>query len=261
MTQPPTVATEGARRNRTFRTLGRLLGRAGIALLAVIAGWVALAVHPQPLFAHTAERHNIVLHARAPLPAEAGPLLDDVARRVARSPIYDPARIHHVFLCDTPGLFALFALWDRNVGALSMWHLGGNVFIRPHSILRNSVIGPRGDEKRGERTLAYYIAHELAHTMSADHVGHRRYFNLAAFQQEGYADYVAFARPVDLAAGRAALARGDKQMSPSRSGLYKKYELMVAHLLERRGLTVDDILLLPLNRRAVEHDLLAAADL
>jgi hypothetical protein len=233
--------------------------RAGATLAAVAVGWVILAIYPQPLFAHEARLANVVVHARAPMPPETAPLLEDVVRRVSRSPLYDPRRVHHVFLCDTPALFATFALWDRKVGAIAQVHLGGNVFIRPSSIVRNRVIGPSGLEKPGDRTLAYFIAHELAHAMTADQVGRWRYFSLAAFQQEGYADYVAFARPVDLARGREALLRGDHEMSPRASGLYARYELLVAHLLDRRGLTVEQLLAGPMDPRAVERELLAWA--
>lgn len=220
--------------------------RAGLALAAVVGGWVALAIHPQPLFAYSAQRANIVLHARAPLPSRAGALLDDAVARVARSPLYDAGRTHHVFLCDSPGVFALFALWNRNVGGLAQVYFGGNVFIRPSSIERDRVIGPSGDDKPGERTLAYFIAHEVTHAITADRVGRRRYHGLAAFQQEGYADYVAFVRPVDFARGRELLERDAPEMSPRRSGLYLRYELMVAHLLERQGMTVDEMLARPI---------------
>jgi hypothetical protein len=218
----------------------------GLALVAVAGGWLALLIHPQPLFAYSAQRANIVLHARAPLPPEAGPLLDDVVSRVARSPLYDQGRTHHVFLCDTPGFFGLFALWDRKVGGIAEVYLGGNVFIRPSSIQRNRVIGPSGQEKGGERTLAYFIAHEVTHAMTSDRVGRWRYHGLAAFQREGYADYVAFARPVDFARGRELLERDAPEMSPRRSGLYLRYELMVAHLLEHQGMTVDRLLARPI---------------
>jgi len=220
----------------------RRLRRVGLALVAVAGGWLALVMHPQPLFAYSAQRANIVLHARSPLPPEAGPLLDDVVARVARSPLYDPRRTHHVFLCDTPRLFGLFALWDRKVGGIAEVYLDGNVFIRPSSVERNRVIGPSGQEKGGERTLAYFIAHEVTHAMTSDHVGRWRYHGLAAFQREGYADYVAFARPVDFARGRELLERDAPEMSPQRSGLYLRYELMVAHLLEHEGMTVDGLL-------------------
>jgi hypothetical protein len=117
------------------------------------------------------------------------------------------------------------------------------------------VIGPSGDEKPGERTLANFIAHEVTHAMTGDRVGRWRYAHLAAFQLEGYADHVAFDHEVDLAAGRAALVRDEAEMSPSRSGLYKRYELMVAYLLERRGMTVDELLSRPMDRRQVEAEL------
>jgi len=228
-----------------WRRWARRGRRVGLAVAAVIGAWVALAMHPQPLFAYSMQRANVVLHARAPFPAQAGPLLDDVVSRLSRSPIYDAGRTHHVFLCDSPALFALFATpWHRNVGGVTHVYFGGNAFLRPFSIERGRLIGPSGDDKPGERTLAYFIAHEVTHAMTGDHVGRRLYRNLAAFQQEGYADYVAFARPppFDLAGGRQALERDAPEMDVRRSGLYRRYELMVAYLLERRGLTVDQLL-------------------
>jgi hypothetical protein len=227
------------------RRWARRARRAALAAAGVIVAWVALAIHPQPLFAYSLQRANVVLHARAPLPAQAGPLLDDVLARVQRSPIYDAGRTHHVFLCDSPALFALFALpWNRKVGGVTHVHLGGNAFLRPSSVERGRLIGPSGDDKPGERTLAYFIAHEVTHAMTVDRVGRRGYRRLAAFQVEGYADYVAFARPppFDLAGGRAALARDAPEMDVRRSGLYRRYELMVAYLLERRGFTAGRLL-------------------
>ena len=89
----------------------RRVARRGAMLVAVVAAaWLALVVHPQPLFAYTTREANIVLHARRPFPAVTQPMLAEVVRRVSRSPLYDPARVHDVFLCDTPGLFGLLAL-------------------------------------------------------------------------------------------------------------------------------------------------------
>jgi hypothetical protein len=240
MAEPP--APPPATRSRRWARRAR---RAGLAVAGVLVAWLALAIHPQPLFAYSLQRANVVLHARAPFPAQAGPLLDDVVARLRRSPIYDAGRTHHVFLCDSPTLFALFALpWHRKVGGVTHVHLGGNAFLRPYSIERGRLIGPSGDDKPGERTLAYFIAHEVAHAMTGDHIGRLGYRRLAAFQTEGYADYVAFARPppFDFASGRAALARDAPEMDVQRSGLYRRYELMVAYLLERGGLTVDQLL-------------------
>jgi hypothetical protein len=233
--------TEGEQAGRS-RRWRRRVRRAGLVVAGAIFGWLALAIHPQPLFAYSAQRANVVLHARAPFPPQTGPLLDDVLARVSRSPLYDAQRTYHVFLCDTQALFSLFAPWNPRVGGVTQVYLGGHAFLRPYSIERGRLIGPSGDDKPGERTLAYFIAHEVTHTMTGDHLGRWRYHKLAAFQQEGYADYVALTRPVDFAGGRALLERDAPEMDPRRSGLYRRYELMVAYLLERRGMSVGDLL-------------------
>ncbi len=246
------TAPDGGRPRR-----GRRLAKRVVAtILGLPAAWLTLIVHPQPLFAYSAERANIVLHTRAPMPPQAGPLLDEVVRRVSRSPLYDARRVHHVFLCDTRLLFGFLTITGYRAGGVTHTELGGNVFIRPFSIERGTVIGPSGQEKSGERTLTYFIAHEVTHAMTADRTGRWRFRHLSAFQVEGYADYVAFGRPLDLARERQALIEDAPEMSTRRSGLYKRYELLVAYLLERRGLTVDELLARRLEQRQIEGELL-----
>jgi hypothetical protein len=130
------------------------------------------------------------------------------------------------------------------------------VFIRPTNLQRGRVIGRSGVEKGGDRTLAYFIAHEVTHAMTMDRIGRWRLGRLARFQEEGYADYVAFARPVDLARGRADLVANTADMDPRRSGHYDRYRLLVGYLLQRRGLSVDELLARPLSKTDVEAELL-----
>jgi hypothetical protein len=235
----------------------RLARRALLALLGSAAVWLALVLHPQPLFAYSAQRANVVLYTRVPMPPQAGPLLDEVVRRISGSPLYDARRAHHVFLCDTRTLFGFLTVTAYRAGGVSHAELGGNVFIRPFSMERGTVIGPSGQEATGERTLAYFIAHEITHAMTADRTGRRRYRQLSAFQVEGYADHVGFSRPLDLAREREALMNDAPEMSTRRSGLYKRDELLVAYLLERRGLSVDELLARPLEQRQIEDELLS----
>ncbi len=236
----------------------RWLRRTALTCAAVVAVYVVLAVHPQPLFAYSLQRGNLVLHARQPLPAEATPMLDDALRRISQSPLYDSSKTHHVFLCDTPRLYAFFTLQDHNSGGVAQTWAWGNAFIRPANVRRGRVIGASGVEKGGERTLAYYVAHEVTHAMTAEHIGRWRNHDLAAFQTEGYADYVAFARPVDLARGRADLVAGTFDMDPHRSGHYDRYRLLVGYLLQDQHLSVDELLAHRLERVSIESQLRAA---
>jgi hypothetical protein len=235
---------------------GWVVRRIMLSLVTALAGWAALVVHPQPLFAYTTHQGNIVLHARRPFPAETKPMLDDVLGRVSRSPLYDAGRVHHVFLCDTPGLYGFLALWDWKTGGVAQTMVDGHIFIRPYDIQRGTVFGRSGEVKKGGRSLAYFIAHEVTHAMTADHVGRWQFRKLASFQTEGYADYVAFARHLDLRAEREALVRDAPEMSPQRSGLYRRYELLVDYLLDRRGLSVEDLLAQRMDRQQAEAELL-----
>jgi len=90
-----------------------------------------------------------------------------------------------------------------------------------------------------------------------DRLGRWRLARLPRFQEEGYADYVAFARSVDLARGRTDLVANTADMDPYRSGHYDRYRLLVAYLLQRRGLSADELLARPLAQRKVEAELLA----
>ena len=222
---------------RAFRVLA-------LTLFATTALWLALAIHPHPLFAHRLRHANVTLHAREPLPRAANAILAEAVRRIARSPLYDASRHHDVFLTGSGSVFALLTFGARGGGLTNAW---GNVFVRPADLARDRVFDRHGRPKSGERTLTYFLAHELTHAMTFARLGFFRSSRLAAFQREGYADYVAFARPIDLRAGREALRRGASEMDVKRSGLYRRYELLVAYLLEMRGMDVWTLLARPLD--------------
>lgn len=253
------MGNAGGRGTGKSRRVAVVARRAGLTLTTVLVGYTALIAYPQPLFAHSTARGNVVLHARSALPSEAGPLLDDVLSRIRRSPLYEPQRVHHVFLCDTPSLFGLFTLWSYRAGGVTTSWASSNVFIRPSSVERNRVIGASGVEKGGARTLGYYIAHEVTHAMTADRIGRYGSSRLAAFQREGYADYVAFAAPVDVVAGRRALRAGSIDMDPKRSGHYDRYRLLVGYLLQQRHFSVERLLGERLERGEIEAELERAA--
>jgi hypothetical protein len=240
-----------------MRLLRRLRVPAAL-LVACGVAYVALLVHPQPLFAYSLARGNVTLHARTPFPVEAGPILDDALARVRRSPLYDPAVPHHVYFCPSAAFYSFFATGKRRSRGVTLDYLNGNVFIGPSSIEKNEVYGPSGRPAGPDRPLAYFLAHEITHHMTSATIGRLAYFRLPAWVREGYADYVGRAAPVDLSSETERLRNGDRDFDPHRSGLYLRYRLEVAWLLERERASVLDLLHAPPRADAVDEALLAA---
>lgn len=237
-----------------LRRWGRRAGRLLLLLAGGVALYVLLLLHPEPLFAYEARYENIVLHAPRPLPPAAVSVARAAHERIARSPFFSARDRYHVYLCDTPALYALVSL-KPGTGAVSQVYLDGNVFLRPSAIERDRLIGPLGRDVPGERTLTYYIAHELAHTMVARHVGRRAYHALGDWQREGYADYVGKGGAFDFDAVHAAFRAGERELDPARSGLYLRHHLLTAFVLDRKGLPPEELIARPWPSAELEAEL------
>lgn len=229
--------------------------RVALVLGLAIAGYGVLLVHPQPLFAFSARDAAIVLHARERLPTEVQGVLADARRRLEASPFYDPRATYDAFLCDDARTFTAFTLWNHGAGAVSQWELGGNIFLRPSHVEANRLVGPSGRETPGVRTLAYFIAHEVTHTMVARRIGRLHYARLQRWQVEGYADYVGKAGAFDFDQTLAAFRAGTRELDPKRSGLYLRYHLLVAYLLDHQGMAPEALLAGPIEQAEVERRL------
>jgi hypothetical protein len=207
--------------------------------------YIALLCHPDPLFAYNLREGAIVLHSPRPLPLRAREIARDADARVARSPLYDRSVTHHVYLCDTSACFVFFSNYRYRVGGVAYGGLNGSVFVRPSHIERDRLIGPSGREVQGERTLTYFIAHEVVHAILCQSLGRVRYQQLATWQNEGYADYIAKAGAFDYAQEARRYRDGAPELDPAQSGLYLRYHLFVSYWLDQRGLSVRQLFSLP----------------
>jgi hypothetical protein len=78
--------------------------------------------------------------------------------------------------------------------------------------------------------------------MTARRLGRRGYYQLETWQQEGYADYVGKDGAFDFRAVQRDFQAGAPALDPRRSGLYLRYHLLVAELLDHQGMTVEALL-------------------
>jgi hypothetical protein len=237
-----------------LRGLRKITTRSLLALVAAAGLYLALLVFPDPLFAHVVSNDTIVLHADEPLPLiETQYTLRLAATKVRASPIFDSTRQHHAYLCQQTWRWRLFSNVDHHVGAMAYAPIGRAVFLRRSNVARNRLIGPSGREVPNERTLDYYLAHEVTHTMTVDFLGPRAHLELPAWVREGYADYVARGASFSYDDARQALLRGERIMQPEQSGHYLRYTLLVAHALERDSMSAQDLLRHPPDRHALEE--------
>lgn len=233
----------------------RTMKRAGAVAIGGALSYVGLLVHPDPLFAHTLSHETLTAHVDAPAPDALMETLEEADRRVRSSPLFDPSRTHHLYFCQSDWRWRLVSHWNQNVAAFALAPADRVVFFRRARLDADRMIGPSGREVEGERTLAYYVAHEVTHTMTADHLG-LAYYDLPIWVREGYADYVGRAGTFDYEAVRRQLLEGAPETNPA-SGHYLLYVLLVAHELEHAEVTVDGLLRHPRPMFEVETDVRA----
>jgi hypothetical protein len=235
------------------KRLRKVLARSVLVVAIASAAYVALLIHPDPLFAHTREGRAIVLHADEPIPDGAARVLALAEAKVRRSPLFDRTRDYHVYACQAPWRYRFFALHRANTGGVAYAPIGRAVFLRRSKLGENQMIGPSGRTITDGRTLDYYVAHEVTHTMTADYLGPRASYALPIWVREGYADYVGRGDTFDYDDARARLVRGDPLASPAASGHYLRYALLVAHLLDRESWSVERLLRSPPDPAEVER--------
>lgn len=227
-----------------MRILRRCLAAlALLALIAVAAPAMAIAF-PQPFFAYHAQVGRLSLYSDQPFDQAAGQrILGDVAQRLATSPI-DDAQPHGVFIANAPWRYSLFFCIARGAAGVNYYPLSNNVFIRRSDIDHDTVFGASGKPAAPPRTLAYYAAHEITHSFTAERLGAGRLWNreLPRWVREGYADYVGMGGRVDIDDLYRRYRAGDAALDFKRSGTYARFRMLTAFMLEREHWSVDQLL-------------------
>ncbi len=230
-------------------------------MLKIVAGVVGIAAAialllsvPQPFFDSSVSAKNLTLYSDQPFATEAGQrVLQQVEAKLATSPLYSAEQTHQVFVCNARWRQRIFFTYVYGVGGVNYYPLTTNVFLRDSLIEENCLIGPSGNRIQGERTLDYFIAHEITHTLTGQAVGGIAYHRLPQWKREGYADYVGKGAAFNYNEARKAFLANDPKMDWAKSGLYWRFHLLVAHLLDKQHWNVNRLLTEPIEQTAVEE--------
>jgi hypothetical protein len=235
----------------------RLLRRSFVAILLASTVYLMVLASPQPLFAHEVSARGLTIHTMDVMPVEMNTTLGRALARLQRSPLFATAGDVHVFICQRQPVFAVFARQNYRVGGVADWLVGQHAFLRESDLSNDRLISPAGTPVAADRPLSYFIAHEVMHIAIARHVGRVRYSQMPQWVDDGYADYIA--RDIDYPQALQQFKDDGRELDPRRSGLYLRYHLMVAYLLEKKGMALESLLMRPPLREDVEAELKSLA--
>ncbi len=226
----------------------------GFPVLAV--GYFLLLCFPQPLFAYKYSTGAITLYCDDPIPAKAGEVLQDVQGRLDKCLLYGSCPHQNAFVCNQYWRYKLLANRTARSGGVANFLCPWNVYLRKSDIASNVLFRGDGITPSGpDRPLAYFIAHEITHNLTSRFIGPLSFWRMPAWKKEGYADYVGKGGQFDFQKNLELFKKNDPTLNPSTSGLYLRYHLLVAFLLDYKKISVDEMLKGNSNREALEAEL------
>jgi len=216
-----------------------LIGLTLVLFLAPVAYAVCL-TNPQLLLKESYKYKNFTVHSDKAIPVEIENVLDKALANLSRSELYTPDFQFRVNICHSNNLFTFFTR-NKNAGGVVNGILSDHAFIRECDIINNEIIPPGGWLlSRHDRPLSYFIAHELTHSLQSKY---DRFMILKTehYIIEGYADYIAKSDSYNFEHYKNLLINNDKLMNPA-NGLYNRYHLYIAYLMDKKEMRFIDIL-------------------
>jgi hypothetical protein len=186
------------------------------------------------------------MHSDRPFSRPAGEHVLEIARKkLACSPLYSGRRCYHVFICNSRWRQILFFNKDYGAGGVAQYPLTSHVFLREAAVEDNRLISLGGKPVMNDRTLDYFVAHEITHQLTGAEIGPLGFYRLPQWAREGYADYIGKGRSFRYSEARRAFLAGAPEMDQKKSGLYTRFHLFVAYLLDHQHWSVERLLKMP----------------
>ena len=233
----------------------RTLKWGGIILLSIITAYIAVIEYPSFLFSNSHTNRNVVIYSDKALDSNIDSISDDIVDRIKKSDYYNDNELYQVYISNDYWRWSLLSNSAQNAGGINYCLFQNNSFIRPSVIQENRIIPPGdGLADAKQRDLVYFISHEIAHGMMCSEAGHSKmWLSAPLWLREGYADYVG-KETFNFADNHAQFIRGEHRLTEA-SGLYVRYHLYVAYLLDYKGFSIDTLISNPPSIEMVESEL------
>ncbi len=220
-------------------------------LLAMVALYATLLVHPTPLFAHGERIDGFRVSSDRVPTVDLEELVAQVGERLAAFEHRPESRTYKVYLCHSQRRYSFFARLARRTPSSQAVGLSipGTIFVsmpRLAELAANQ--GGLFVHSRFEGSPAFAIAHEIAHFGITDGLGLDASRSLPAWKSEGWADYQANLASIrrdpnyDLARRIDLLDDPRHWQEPRlRARRFYAWQLLVEYLAETREYGFEDL--------------------
>lgn len=227
----------------------------GLIISLSLFGYLGLLLYPNLLFSYHHTFKNFNIYSDQKIPIEIDRVLTDVLRRLKKSELYENTDTFSIYFCNSRWRLSLLTR-NSNVGGFVNQGLSNNVFIRESKIEKNKIVSPTKGQEIAlveERPLSYFIAHEITHSLQTK-IDRFMHITTPKYIVEGYADYIGKDSSFDFHKNLNNFNNNHITMNPA-TGLYNKYHLMIAYLMDIKGLTFQEIVKQKRSLREVENEL------
>jgi hypothetical protein len=206
---------------------------------------LTLFIFPQILFAYKTSHKTFTVYSDRPIDKNISAVLDDAISRLSKSEFYDVEEKYELYICNDIWRLMIFSRGNSEVGAFAFNDLTRDIFFRPVDIPNNKIIPPESWEfakhpfTLNDRPLSYYVAHEVTHNLESEYTS-RMSWQYPRWLIEGYADYVGKAGDFDFDENLKLFKEDAPELNPAK-GLYRRYHLCVAYLLDIKKQNIKDV--------------------
>lgn len=229
-----------------------------LKFVTIIVGFIAVIIFllcvPHAFFHTPISAKNLSLYSDQTFSSADGQRVLEIAQaKLTTSPLYSAEQNHQIFICNARWRQRIFFAYSYGVGGVNYYPITTNVFLRDSIIEENCLIGPNGNRVAADRSLDYFIAHEITHSLTGQAIGGISYHRLPQWKREGYADYVGKGTAFNYDEMKRAFLANESKMDYAQSGLYLRFNLLVAYLLDKQHWSVQRLLSEPIEQSIVEE--------
>jgi hypothetical protein len=234
------------KRRTVIKLLGKAISFAALVFGVILLAYLGMVTFPQLMFSKHITYKSYEVWSDRTIPPQINQVLDDATRRLYTSDLYEPNKKVKLFFCNDSWRLLIHALDDQSAANTDTW-LTRNVYIRASDITNNRFYAP--DTKpipdEAHRPLSYVIAHEVTHVIEAIQFERPLKLKYPSWLLEGYSDYVAKGGDFNFDENRRLLKINSPLLDLQKSGLYRRFHLEVAYLIDKKGLTARQVFAKP----------------